>query len=216
MKTASASDSFADVAKMMRTHGISSVVVLDGKKLAGHRHGARHREPGGRGRRPEHHHRRAGHDAPRPDHGGSEDRALRSGRADGVEQHPSPADRRRRQRRGDRVDPGHDPMGRRGALRRSRDAGHRRAPTRRFRRRASSSASAAPERDSPSIRRLRRADRPTPARTDLAVCRASRVAPGPEGRAAPPSSPSRSSRAVSTWASRAGGTSGAGTTRGTL
>lgn len=33
--TASASDSFADVAKMMRAHGISSVVVLDGKKLQG-------------------------------------------------------------------------------------------------------------------------------------------------------------------------------------
>ena len=35
VKTASASDSFADVAKMMRAHGISSVVVLDGKKLQG-------------------------------------------------------------------------------------------------------------------------------------------------------------------------------------
>ncbi|HET9672188.1 MAG TPA: CBS domain-containing protein, partial [Actinomycetota bacterium] len=35
VKTASTADSFADVAKMMRTHGISSVVVLDGKKLAG-------------------------------------------------------------------------------------------------------------------------------------------------------------------------------------
>jgi CBS domain-containing protein len=35
VKTASTGDSFADVAKMMRTHGISSVVVLDGKKLAG-------------------------------------------------------------------------------------------------------------------------------------------------------------------------------------
>jgi CBS domain-containing protein len=33
--TASTSDSFADVAKTMRTHGISSVVVLDGKKLEG-------------------------------------------------------------------------------------------------------------------------------------------------------------------------------------
>jgi CBS domain-containing protein len=35
VKTASASDSFADVAKTMRTHGISSVVVLDGQKLQG-------------------------------------------------------------------------------------------------------------------------------------------------------------------------------------
>jgi CBS domain-containing protein len=35
VKTASTEDSFADVAKMMRTHGISSVVVLEGKKLAG-------------------------------------------------------------------------------------------------------------------------------------------------------------------------------------
>jgi CBS domain-containing protein len=35
VKTASPSDSFADVAKEMRTNGISSVVVLDGKKLAG-------------------------------------------------------------------------------------------------------------------------------------------------------------------------------------
>jgi CBS domain-containing protein len=35
VKTASSSDSFADVAKMMRSHGISSVVVLDGKKLEG-------------------------------------------------------------------------------------------------------------------------------------------------------------------------------------
>ena len=35
VKTASASDSFADVAKVMRSNGISSVVVLDGKKLAG-------------------------------------------------------------------------------------------------------------------------------------------------------------------------------------
>ncbi|HZB79427.1 MAG TPA: CBS domain-containing protein [Actinomycetota bacterium] len=35
VKTASTSDSFADVAKMMRSQGISSVVVLDGKKLEG-------------------------------------------------------------------------------------------------------------------------------------------------------------------------------------
>jgi CBS domain-containing protein len=35
VKTASAGDSFADVAKMMRSNGISSVVVLDGKKLQG-------------------------------------------------------------------------------------------------------------------------------------------------------------------------------------
>jgi CBS domain-containing protein len=35
VKTASASDSFADVAKMMRSNGISSVVVLDGKRLQG-------------------------------------------------------------------------------------------------------------------------------------------------------------------------------------
>ena len=35
VKTASASDSFADVAKMMRSNGISSVVVLDGKTLQG-------------------------------------------------------------------------------------------------------------------------------------------------------------------------------------
>jgi CBS domain-containing protein len=35
VKTASTSDSFADVAKMMRSHGISSVVVLDGKRLEG-------------------------------------------------------------------------------------------------------------------------------------------------------------------------------------
>jgi CBS domain-containing protein len=35
VKTASTSDSFADVAKTMRSHGISSVVVLDGKKLQG-------------------------------------------------------------------------------------------------------------------------------------------------------------------------------------
>jgi CBS domain-containing protein len=35
VKTATASDSFADVAKMMRANGISSVVVLDGKKLQG-------------------------------------------------------------------------------------------------------------------------------------------------------------------------------------
>ena len=35
VKTASTSDSFADVAKTMRSHGISSVVVLDGKKLEG-------------------------------------------------------------------------------------------------------------------------------------------------------------------------------------
>lgn len=35
VKTASTGDSFADVAKTMRTNGISSVVVLDGKKLAG-------------------------------------------------------------------------------------------------------------------------------------------------------------------------------------
>ena len=35
VKTASTEDSFADVAKTMRTHGISSVVVLDGRKLAG-------------------------------------------------------------------------------------------------------------------------------------------------------------------------------------
>jgi CBS domain-containing protein len=35
VKTASASDSFADVAKVMRSNGISSVVVLAGKKLQG-------------------------------------------------------------------------------------------------------------------------------------------------------------------------------------
>lgn len=35
VKTADAADTFADVAKTMRTNGISSVVVLDGKKLAG-------------------------------------------------------------------------------------------------------------------------------------------------------------------------------------
>ena len=35
VKTAGADDTFADVAKVMRTNGISSVVVLDGSKLAG-------------------------------------------------------------------------------------------------------------------------------------------------------------------------------------
>ena len=35
VKTASTQDSFADVAQMMRANGISSVVVLEGKKLAG-------------------------------------------------------------------------------------------------------------------------------------------------------------------------------------
>jgi CBS domain-containing protein len=35
VKTANTEDTFADVAKTMRTNGISSVVVLDGKKLAG-------------------------------------------------------------------------------------------------------------------------------------------------------------------------------------
>jgi CBS domain-containing protein len=35
VKTADAEDTFADVAKSMRLHGISSVVVLDGRKLAG-------------------------------------------------------------------------------------------------------------------------------------------------------------------------------------
>src|SRR5919204_4601855 len=35
VKTASTEDSFADVAKMMRANGISSVVILDGTKLAG-------------------------------------------------------------------------------------------------------------------------------------------------------------------------------------
>ena len=35
VKTAGAEDTFADVAKTMRTNGISSVVVLDGRKLAG-------------------------------------------------------------------------------------------------------------------------------------------------------------------------------------
>ena len=35
VKTADAEETFADVAKTMRTNGISSVVVLDGKKLAG-------------------------------------------------------------------------------------------------------------------------------------------------------------------------------------
>jgi CBS domain-containing protein len=35
VKTADAEDTFADVAKLMRTNGISSVVVLEGKKLAG-------------------------------------------------------------------------------------------------------------------------------------------------------------------------------------
>ncbi len=35
VKTANPEDTFADVAKVMRLHGISSVVVLDGQKLAG-------------------------------------------------------------------------------------------------------------------------------------------------------------------------------------
>jgi CBS domain-containing protein len=35
VKTANADDTFADVAKVMRLHGISSVVVLEGKKLSG-------------------------------------------------------------------------------------------------------------------------------------------------------------------------------------
>ena len=35
VKTAGADDTFADVAKIMRSNGISSVVVLEGKKLAG-------------------------------------------------------------------------------------------------------------------------------------------------------------------------------------
>jgi len=35
VKTADAEDTFADVSKTMRSNGISSVVVLDGKKLAG-------------------------------------------------------------------------------------------------------------------------------------------------------------------------------------
>lgn len=35
VKTADADDTFADVAKTMRSNGISSVVVLEGKKLAG-------------------------------------------------------------------------------------------------------------------------------------------------------------------------------------
>jgi len=35
VKTASPDETFADVAKLMRLHGISSVVVLDGNKLAG-------------------------------------------------------------------------------------------------------------------------------------------------------------------------------------
>ena len=35
VKTAETEDTFADVAKTMRTNGISSVVVLDGRKLAG-------------------------------------------------------------------------------------------------------------------------------------------------------------------------------------
>ena len=35
VKSANAEDTFADVAKLMRTNGISSVVVLEGKKLGG-------------------------------------------------------------------------------------------------------------------------------------------------------------------------------------
>jgi CBS domain-containing protein len=35
VKTADADDTFADVAKIMRSNGISSVVVLDGRKLTG-------------------------------------------------------------------------------------------------------------------------------------------------------------------------------------
>jgi CBS domain-containing protein len=35
VKTANADDTFADVAKIMRSNGISSVVVLDGRKLTG-------------------------------------------------------------------------------------------------------------------------------------------------------------------------------------
>ena len=54
VKSADAEDTFADVAKLMRTNGISSVVVLDGQEARRHRDRARHREPRGGRRRPAH------------------------------------------------------------------------------------------------------------------------------------------------------------------
>ena len=73
VKTASTTDSFADVAKTMHAKGISSVVVLDGKKL-GDRDRARHREPRRGRRRPAHTTVEHGM-TPRPAHRHVEDRA---------------------------------------------------------------------------------------------------------------------------------------------
>ena len=96
VKTASASDSFADVAKMMRSQGISSVVVLDGKKLEGivtERDIVNLVAEGGDPNTTTVEQGMTRLDLITVD---PQDRARRCCRADGVEQHPSPADRRRR------------------------------------------------------------------------------------------------------------------------
>ena len=83
VKTADAEDTFADVAKLMRTNGISSVVVLDGKKLAGivtERDIVNLVAAGGD---PHEREGRARHDAARPRDGRAEDRHRRGGRAHG-------------------------------------------------------------------------------------------------------------------------------------
>ena len=83
VKTADAEDTFADVAKLMRTNGISSVVVLEGKKLAGivtERDIVNLVAAGGD---PHSVQGRARHDAPRPRDDRAQDRHRRGRRAHG-------------------------------------------------------------------------------------------------------------------------------------
>ena len=94
VKTASADDTFADVAKIMRSNGISSVVVLEGKKLEGivtERDIVNLVAAGG-----DPHSVKVVHGMTRRDldHRHAQDRHRRGGRGHGVAQHPPPAGRR--------------------------------------------------------------------------------------------------------------------------
>ena len=127
VKTADAEDTFADVAKLMRTNGISSVVVLEGKKLAGivtERDIVNLVAAGG-----DPHSVKVAHGmtrGPRDDR--SQGGPRRRRRAHGEPQHPAPAGRRPGEGRGHRLDPRPHEVGRRGTRRRPRDARHRPQP----------------------------------------------------------------------------------------
>ena len=122
VKTAEAEDTFADVAKIMRSNGISSVIVLEkGNKLGGiltERDVVNLVAAGGD---PALREGRAGDDASTPRDDRAEGGHRRGGRPHGVPQHPPPAGGRSRQGHRHHLDPRPDEVGRRGALDRPRD-----------------------------------------------------------------------------------------------